>query len=82
MTRTPGGEQRRRQHRSRLVGQRHEDDVGFVRERLLIEGVSDPFQTRFNAGSRRAADAALDDVASVSRTDGWRARMRSSSWPV
>ncbi len=45
-------------------------------------GVIAPSQMRPSAGSRRAAEAALDDVASVMRTAGWRASSRSSSWPV
>ena len=37
MTRTPAASSAGAELRRRLVGQRQEDDVGFVRERLVIE---------------------------------------------
>ena len=45
-------------------------------------GVTVPFQMRLSAGSGRGALEAPDDMAAVSVTAGWRARMRTSSWPA
>ena len=50
--------------------------------RSTSSGVTAPSQMRSSAGSGRGALVAPDDMAAVSVTAGWRARMRTSSWPA
>jgi hypothetical protein len=44
--------------------------------------VSEPFQMRVSAGSLRAAELLVEDVAAAIVTPPCRDNSRSSSWPV
>jgi hypothetical protein len=53
-----------------------------VARRSTSSGTTGSSQIRASAGIARGVLVAAEDIVTVRRTDGCRARMRTSSWPA